>query len=52
MPVEFDDARRLMQLEIERSALSKESDALSKERLSQISTKLMNLKPRKDLRTR
>ncbi len=37
MPIELDDVqRKLMQLEIEKSALSKESDLMSKERLSKI----------------
>ena len=54
MPVELDDVmRRLMQLEIEKSALSKESDALSKERLTKISAEIESLKKEeKSLRTR
>ena len=42
MPVELDSVmRKIMQLEIEKSALSKESDALSKERLKKIEDELI-----------
>src|SRR5689334_4273668 len=45
MPVELDQVkRRVMQLEIERQALSKEKDAASKERLGKIDETLGNLK--------
>lgn len=45
MPVELDDAmRKLMQLEIERSALSKETDQLSKERLLKVEQEIKDLK--------
>lgn len=45
MPVELDTVlRRLMQLEIEKSALSKESDQLSKERLSKLNADIKDLK--------
>jgi ATP-dependent Clp protease ATP-binding subunit ClpB len=45
MPAELDEAsRRSMQLEIEREALKKESDAASKERLIKIEKELANLK--------
>ncbi|MDY0210769.1 MAG: AAA family ATPase [Acholeplasma sp.] len=41
MPVELDSVlRKIMQLEIEKSALSKETDVLSKDRLSKIETEL------------
>ena len=44
MPSEMDDiARRIMQLEIEEMALSKETDNLSKERLQDIKTELAEL---------
>ena len=44
MPSEMDDiARRIMQLEIEEMALSKETDNLSKERLADIKTELAEL---------
>ncbi len=54
MPVELDDVmRRLLQLEIEKSALSKESDAMSKERLTKINVDIDKLKKEeKSLRTR
>jgi len=45
MPAELDEAtRRQMQLEIEREALKKESDAASKERLSKIDKEVAELK--------
>ncbi|MBN3491214.1 AAA family ATPase [Acholeplasma equirhinis] len=45
MPVELDDLqRKILQLEIERSALKKETDAISKERLSKLEFDLESLK--------
>ncbi len=45
MPVELDDVmRKIMQLEIEKSALKKESDALSLNRLDKIKDELEDLK--------
>ena len=45
MPAELDEIeRRVMQLEIEREALRKESDAASKERLSKLDRELAGLK--------
>ncbi len=45
MPAELDELlRRTMQLEIEREALKKESDAVSKDRLTRIEKELANLK--------
>ena len=45
MPAELDESlRRQMQLEIEREALKKESDAASKERLKKIEKELAELK--------
>src|SRR3982075_2610976 len=45
MPTELDDLqRRIMQLEIEREALRKESDAASKERLERIERELAELR--------
>lgn len=45
MPAELDEVlRKIMQLEIEKSALSKEKDPVSKERLKKIDTELNNLK--------
>jgi ATP-dependent Clp protease ATP-binding subunit ClpB len=45
MPAELDEAtRRLMQLEIEREALKKESDAASRERLAKIEKEISDLK--------
>ncbi len=45
MPVELDSVlRRLMQLEIEKTALDKESDPISKERLSKIKGEIETLK--------
>jgi ATP-dependent Clp protease ATP-binding subunit ClpB len=45
MPAELDEIeRRVMQLEIERQALRKESDAASKERLSKLDKELADLK--------
>ena len=45
MPTELDEIRRrIMQLEIEREALKKESDAASKERLDHLERELANLK--------
>jgi ATP-dependent Clp protease ATP-binding subunit ClpB len=47
MPAELDEIlRRTMQLEIEREALKKESDAVSKDRLSKIEKELAELKTR------
>jgi len=49
MPVELDEAsRRIMQLEIEREALKKESDQGSKLRLQRIEEELANLKAETD----
>ena len=48
MPVELDEAqRRIMQLEIEREALKKETDAASKDRLSRLERELADLKESK-----
>src|SRR5690606_37597717 len=45
MPAELDEvSRRVMQLEIEREALRKESDAASKERLQRLERELADLK--------
>ncbi len=45
MPQELDEiSRRIMQLEIEEAALSKETDQLSKERLSALQTELVGLR--------
>ncbi len=45
MPAELDEMlRRVMQLEIEREALRKETDEVSRERLGKIETELANLK--------
>src|SRR4051795_8617670 len=45
MPVELDEIeRRIMQLEIEREALRKETDASSRDRLSRLEKELANLK--------
>ncbi len=45
MPVELDDVtRRLMQLEIEKTALDKEKDPISKDRLSKINSEISLLK--------
>jgi ATP-dependent Clp protease ATP-binding subunit ClpB len=54
MPAELDEAtRRIMQLEIEREALKKETDTASKQRLEKIERELADLKARADaLRTR
>jgi ATP-dependent Clp protease ATP-binding subunit ClpB len=47
MPVEIDEVeRRIKQLEIERAALKKESDAASKERLERLEKELADLKER------
>ena len=44
MPVEIDEVdRRIRQLEIEKAALPKETDAASKERLARIEEELANL---------
>ena len=49
MPVELDEAsRRMMQLEIEREALKKESDEGSKRRLARIEEELANLRAESD----
>ncbi len=48
MPAELDEVeRRVMQLEIEREALRKESDAASKERLTRLDKELAGLKERR-----
>ncbi len=54
MPVELDEAeRRIMQLEIEREALRKETDTASKDRLSHLEQELASLKEERDaLRSR
>ncbi len=52
MPTELDEIRRrIMQLEIERSALRKEKDAASKERLSRLEKELADLKADSDALT-
>ena len=49
MPADLDETRRrIMQLEIEREALSKEKDKASKERLSKLEKELANLKAESD----
>ncbi len=49
MPTELDEAaRRVMQLEIEREALKKESDSASQERLAKLNQELAELKAHKD----
>ncbi|HWT05199.1 MAG TPA: AAA family ATPase, partial [Xanthomonadales bacterium] len=49
MPSELDDLRRrVMQLEIEREALRKETDSASKERLGKIESELANLREEAD----
>jgi len=49
MPVELDEVlRRVMQLEIEREALRKESDSASRERLAKLEKELADLKSRSD----
>jgi ATP-dependent Clp protease ATP-binding subunit ClpB len=49
MPTELDEiSRRIMQLEIEREALKKETDPASKERLSKLEKELANLKAEAD----
>jgi ATP-dependent Clp protease ATP-binding subunit ClpB len=49
MPTELDEAsRRMMQLEIEREALRKESDDASKQRLEKIDAELANLREETD----
>ncbi len=49
MPVELDEAsRRIMQLEIEREALKKETDAASKQRLERIERELAELRAETD----
>ena len=49
MPAELDEIlRRIMQLEIEREALKKESDAASKERLKKIEKELADLQAESD----
>lgn len=54
MPVELDDVtRKLMQLEIEKTALDKETDPISKDRLLKIKDEIKNLKLKdKELRTK
>ena len=45
MPAELDEiSRKIMQLEIEKQALSKEDDAASQARLANIEKELSNLK--------
>ena len=45
MPAELDDMRRkIMQLEIEETALKKETDKLSQDRLAKLTEELANLK--------
>ncbi len=52
MPAEMDEARRrMMQLEIEREALRKESDPASKERLAKLEKELADLKAEHDALT-
>src|SRR5207302_7174154 len=52
MPAELDEIRRrIMQLEIERNALRKETDAASKERLGKLEKELANLKADSDALT-
>jgi len=52
MPAELDEARRrVMQLEIEREALRKETDAPSKERLAKLEKELADLKAESDALT-
>jgi ATP-dependent Clp protease ATP-binding subunit ClpB len=49
MPTELDEQlRRVMQLEIERAALKKETDAASKERLEKLEKELVELKTESD----
>jgi ATP-dependent Clp protease ATP-binding subunit ClpB len=49
MPAELDEVRRrVMQLEIEREALRKETDAPSKDRLTKLEQELANLKEEQD----
>ena len=49
MPVEIDEVeRRIRQLEIERAALQKETDAASKERLERLEQELADLQERSD----
>ncbi len=49
MPAELDESlRRIMQLEIEREALKKETDTASKERLSKLEKELANLRANAD----
>ena len=50
MPVEIDEIRRrILQLEIERAALKKETDDASKQRLEKLEKELYNLKERFDI---
>ncbi|MGD0500470.1 MAG: ATP-dependent chaperone ClpB [Bryobacteraceae bacterium] len=52
MPAELDEARRrIMQLEIEREALRKETDAASKSRLTKLEKELADLKAESDALT-
>jgi ATP-dependent Clp protease ATP-binding subunit ClpB len=49
MPIEIDEVeRRMKQLEIERAALKKETDAASKERLEKLEQELADLRERSD----
>ena len=54
MPVELDElTRKIMSLEIERQALKKEKDEISKKRIDEIDESLVDLKAKeKDLRTK
>lgn len=54
MPVELDElTRKIMSLEIERQALKKEKDEISKKRINEIDESLVDLKAKeKDLRTK
>ena len=54
MPVELDElTRKIMSLEIERQALKKEKDEISKKRINEIDESLVGLKEKeKDLRTK
>src|SRR2546430_942167 len=52
MPAELDETRRrIMQLEIEREALRKETDTVSRERLGKLEKELANLKAESDALT-
>ncbi len=52
LPAELDEAKRkIMQLEIEREALRRETDAASRERLGRLESELEELRARQDLLT-